>query len=88
MNTQLGIALRALEAIENLGAEHPEENHTAAMFCLANDALEALAAYWPSLADVPCGRDVFPHLPIAGLPDGEILASLVCDGHMDEEGEN
>lgn len=48
---------------------------------------EALAAYWPSLADVPCGRDVFPHLPVEGLPDGETLAALVCDGHIEEEGE-
>lgn len=45
----------------------------------------ALAAYWPTLEDVPCGRDVFPHLPVEGI-DGEQLAALVCDGHI-EEGE-
>lgn len=48
----------------------------------------ALAAYWPTLADVPDGKDVFPHLPIEGI-DSETLAALVCGGHIEieEEGE-
>lgn len=44
--------------------------------------LDALAAAWPDLEDIPCGRDVFSQYPISGLPDNETLSALVADANL------